>query len=171
MKKITLTALRSVTAAQFTAASGVFDSQGARAFGLEDVKEVLLGLRVTAADRTNGNETYDIYVTSYITLPSGTKLWWDIAHFPQLTATGSYTMICKGQPAYPQTITTAGPGVAAVQTASNSVGTAGSGQGIRTLTAGMALHGLLGEGIAYSLVGGGTTPGTFTFELQAIVKA
>jgi hypothetical protein len=165
----------SITAAQFTAASGVFDNVNDKQFGSINPKKLTAVLHVTDADRTDTDETYDVYVTSFITLPTaGRVVRWDIVHFPQIAAdpATAVTYVAHVSPfgPQPQNVTTAGPGVMAVQTATNLTFVAGSDQGIRTLGAGLVLHGALGEGLSFSLVGGGTTPGPFEFELFVDVQ-
>jgi hypothetical protein len=141
-------------------------------FSIKDVKEVTCVLKVTSADRTTGNETYDIYVTSGIRLADGTVAKWDVAHFSQIAATGAKTYVAAvkgyGVP-YPYTVTTAGPGVAAVVTGTMKTDTAGADQGTGTLTAGMVRHGVLGEFLSYELVTAGTTP-ILGFSLTAVAK-
>lgn len=143
-----------------------------RPFPTKDPKEAIVVLKVTSADRTTGNETYDIYVTTGVTLADGTKAKWDIAHFPQVATTGAKTYVAKvagyGCP-YSQTVTTAGPGVMAVNTGTMKTDTAGAGEGIKSLTAGMTRSCVLGEFIGYELVTAGTTP-ILGFSLTAVVK-
>jgi hypothetical protein len=174
MKRLELTGkeLKTITAAEFAVSATQDFFNLAQDFGRDPVREVLLTLRVTAADRTTGNETYDFYVWSYHKLPCGKFSRWDIYHFPQIAADAEaiHTAILKPDPPEPINVTTAGPGVAAVNTATLATITAGSGQAIRTLGAGYALHGFLGEGLGFSVAGGGTTPGPVTFELVATAK-
>jgi hypothetical protein len=174
MKRLELTGkeLKTITAANFVTAAAWDFFDLAQDFGRDPVREALLTLRVTQADRTSTDETYDVYVWSYQRLPCGGVSRWDVAHFPQIVADAEtiYTMMLKADPPEPINVTTAGPGVAAVNTAALATVTAGSGQSIRTLGAGKAIHGLLGEGLGFSVVGGATTPGPFVFELVATVK-
>ena len=156
-----------------SAISATGDISGARqAFSFKEVKEVTVVLKVTSADRTTGDETYDVYVTTGITLPDGTIAKWDIAHFPQVASTGAKTYVASvkgyGVP-YPYTVTTAGPGVAAVVTGTMKTDTAGAAEGIKSLTAGMVRHGVLGEFVSYELVTAGTTP-ILGFSLVAVAK-
>ena len=141
-------------------------------FSIKDVTELTVALKVTSADRTTGNETYDIYITTGIRLPDGTVTKWDIAHFPQVAATGAKTYVAcikgYGSP-YSQTVTTAGPGVMAVNTATMKTDTAGSDQGTKTLTAGMVRHGVFGAFISYELVAAGTTP-ILAYQISAVAK-
>jgi hypothetical protein len=109
---------------------------------------------VSAADHTTGDETYDLYITT----GDGSSAW-DLAHFPQVITTGVKQFIMRiERDLLPQNVTTAGPGVAAVDTASLKTDTAGSSQGIKTLTAGSVRHGAFGDRIGWQLVLGGTTP-------------
>jgi hypothetical protein len=138
-------------------------------FGMQDVKRVILTLLVTLADRTNSDETYNFYVHTYQKLASGSYSRWDVCAFPQVAGAGpyTYTMICNASTVEPVSVTTAGPGVRALLSGSYATVTAGAGTGICTATAGMAYHGTLGEGLTYSLIAGGSTPGPITFEIQA----
>lgn len=128
--------------------------------------QAIVTLKVTSADRTNNDETYDVYITTGDGVSS-----WDVIHFPQVASTGAktYTAVVNGD-LYPQTITTAGPGVVAVNTATLKTDTAGSDQGIRTLTAGMVRHGMLGDRLGYYVDVGGTSPGPFVFSITALLK-
>src|SRR5574341_1238435 len=56
---------------------------------LGHVQNLMLFLHVHSADRTDGTETYDVYVTSRMKDPSGLiTLEWDLVHFPQIASTG-----------------------------------------------------------------------------------
>jgi hypothetical protein len=141
-------------------------------FTVKDVKEVTVAFKIASADRTTGDETYDLYITTGIRLPDGTFAKWDIAHFPQIAATGvkTYVATIKGYGVpYPSTITTAGPGVAAINTGTMKTDTAAAAEGIKSLTAGMVRHGVLGEFISYELVCAGTTP-ILGFSVSAVAK-
>lgn len=120
--------------------------------GMEHCRELVVTLNVTAAERDSGDETYDVYITS----GDGVSKW-DIAHFPQIASTGAkrYTAVIKGD-VKPSTTTTAGPGVEAVNTATMKTDTAGADQGIKTLTAGMVRHGVIGDRVGHELVVAGT---------------
>lgn len=149
------------------------DSAGpARYFQIKDVKEVTVALQITDADRTTGDETYDVYITTGIRTPNGGVAEWDIAHFPQIATAGvkTYVAAVKGYgTATPQTVTTAGPGVVAVNTGTMKVDTAGAAEGVRSLGAGLVRHGVLGEFIRYRLVTAGTSP-ILTFSISAVAK-
>jgi hypothetical protein len=168
MMRLTLQQTITLTAAQCQANGGVMDNVVSKSFGGNAIKKLLAILRIVSADRTNTDETYDFYLTAWKLLASGNYARWDLVHFPQIAAAAAaiYTADVKDMGPYPQNVTTAGPGVAAVTTATMAVVTAGANQGIRTLGAGLIRHGNLGEGLSYSLATGGTTAGPISFELD-----
>jgi len=171
MIKIALQPKVTITAAQIYAGTSnttLYNIQQ-KSFGLQEIKRVVTTLYVTSADRTNSDETYNFYLHSYQYLPStGIYSRWDIAAFPQIAAASAicYTVTCNANPPEPISVTSAGPGVAAVLNAHLKTTTAGSDQGICTATAGMGYHGVIGEGLSYSLIAGGSTPGPIVFEIQ-----
>jgi hypothetical protein len=162
--KITLTADQIYAGTSHTTLDNIVQKE----FGLQNIKRIVATLFVTLADRTNADETYNFYLTTYQKSAAGLYSRWDVCAFPQIAAVGPlyYTMICNANPPEPLSVTTAGPGVAAVLSGSLATYTAGAGNGIRVATAGMAYHGVLGEGLSYSLVAGGSTPGPITYEIQ-----
>lgn len=131
--------------------------------GLGDFSELVITLRIHAADRADANETYDFYVTS-----ADNRNEWDLVHFPQIATTGAKTYVAVvKRNVLPQTVTTAGPGVAAVNTGTMKTDTAGADQGAKTLAAGLVRHGFVGNRLGYYLVAAGTTPSvTYTIEVQ-----
>jgi hypothetical protein len=171
MKKITLQPMITLTPAQLAGPTTINGID--KLFGLEDVKEVIITLNMVLADRTNADETYAFFVNTFHRLPSGVYARWDICAFTSIaTVTARYlTMVVKGQPPQVQTVTTAGPGVVAVNTSTLATITDAAAEGRGTLTAGMVRNGALGEGLNYTLIPAGTTPGPITFELAALVKA
>ena len=127
---------------------------------------MIVSLHVTTADRSNANETYQFYITTFQRFGSLVYSRWDLCAFPQIAADANvYHTMFLTTLSDKRTVTTADPGVQAVLSGSFATVTAGAGHGIRTTTAGMVSDGVMGEGLAYSLVGGGTTPGPITFEL------
>lgn len=127
-------------------------ASGTAVTGLLDFDSLIITLNITSAERDTGNETYDFYITTSDGVSS-----WDIVHFPQIATTGAktYTAIVSGL-LVPQTMTTAGPGVAANMSATMKTDTAAQNEGIKTLTAGMVRHGAWGDRISYELVIAGT---------------
>jgi hypothetical protein len=128
-----------------------------------NARAVILTLDVTSAERDSTNETYDIYVTASDGVSS-----WDIAHFPQIATTGAkrYTAVVRAD-LLPQNVTTAGPGVSAVETATMKTDTAGANEGIKTLAAGKVRHGALGISLNYELVVAGTVVTGIAYSLTA----
>jgi hypothetical protein len=116
--------------------------------------DLIVTLNITTTNRSDGDETYDFYITTGDGVSS-----WDIVHFPQIAATGTHrhTAIISGR-VLPQNVTTAGPGVSAVTTATIDTIAAGADQGIKTLGAGIVRHGPWGDRINHELVVAGTTP-------------
>lgn len=117
------------------------------------VRSLLITLDITAAERDSANETYDFYITTSDGVSS-----WDIAHFPQVATTGAkrFTAVVIVTDVLPQTVTTAGPGVIVVGTATMQTDTAGTAQGIKTLAAGLVRHGPIGPNLGHELVVAGT---------------
>lgn len=136
--------------------------------GLGTFNTVIVTWDIASAERDSANETYDLYVTSGDGVSS-----WDVAHFPQIATTGAkrYTAFIYGLSGnYPQEVTTATPGVAAVASGTFKTDTAGSGEGIKTLGAGKARHGVLGDRLNYELVIAGTVATGIQYSLTATVK-
>jgi hypothetical protein len=148
-------------AASFTGATLTFGPAGQRA--LRTMRTLVITLDITSAERDTGDETYDVYVTTSDGVSS-----WDIAHFPQIAATGAkrYTMRVNLDSVLPQNVTTAAPGVAAVDSASLRTDTAGSNNGIKTLTAGSVRHGAIGITFGHELVVGGTVATGIQYSIQ-----
>jgi hypothetical protein len=115
-------------------------------------KELIVTLKVDSCEQDTADETYDIYITTGDGVSS-----WDIIHFPQLTtdATYIYTAGVNCRLAH-QNVTSAVPGVAAVDPSTFKTDTAGAGNGIKTLTAGYVRHGPVGNRIGHQLVVAGT---------------
>jgi hypothetical protein len=123
---------------------------------------LVITLTVTSADRTNSDETYDVYITT-----SDGVSTWDIVHFPQVATTGAKTFTARPlRASLPQNITSATPGVAANDPGTLRTDTAGSNNGIRTLAAGLVRNGAWGNLIGHELVVAGTTPGPFVYQID-----
>jgi hypothetical protein len=168
MEYIALQPSITITAAQIALGTGgtTLDNVVEKNLKNRSFFRLVATLYVTLCDRGNANETYNFYVTTFHRLASGVYSRWDVLAFPQIAAVGPicHTMIVQAMQR-PASTTTADPGVEAVLSGSFNTTAAGAAHGIRTITAGMAYHGVMGEGLSYSLVGGGTTPGPITFEI------
>lgn len=170
MQKINLQPLRTITAAQIAAGAG-----GTSLYNLQSklfnqsFKRAICSLHVTTC--TAGGATYNFYVHSFQRFGSNVYSRWDICAFPQIAADANvyHTIFCNENPPEPLSVTTAGPGVAAVLSGSFATVTPAAGNGICIATAGMAYHGVLGEGLTYSLVGSGGS-GPITFEITVTVE-
>jgi hypothetical protein len=123
-------------------------------FKLGSFDSMLVTLDIISADRDDGDETYDFYITS----GDGVSKW-DICHFPQIVTTGAKRFTARIVSADRLAeITTATPGVSAEPTAIMTTDTGGSNEGIKTLAAGKVRHGPFGDYLGYELVIAGTTP-------------
>jgi len=121
--------------------------------GLSRFTELTLTLKVTAAERDSGNETYDVYITT----ENRAGETWDLVHFPQVAATGAKTFVARlRSDLLAQQVTTAVPGVASNESATLRTETGGANQGTKTLGAGVVRHGPWGDKIGYELVVAGT---------------
>ncbi len=129
---------------------------------LKSTRTLIFTLDVTAVDRGSSDETYDIYVTT----GDDTSLW-DIVHFPQVATTGAkrYTARVNLQADPMGTVTTASAGVQAIDSATLATVTAGSGQGIKTLGAGLVRHGAVGNTFNHELVVVGTITTGISYSL------
>ncbi len=129
---------------------------------LRTLRSLVFTLDITVAERDSANETYDFYVTTSDGVSS-----WDIVHFPQIATTGAkrFTAIVALDPASPVNVTTAAPGVLAQSTGTMQTDTAGSGNGIKTLAAGIVRHGAIGESLSHELVIAGTVATGITYSL------
>lgn len=124
-------------------------------------RELVVTLHVLAADRTDNDETYDVYVTTNDGVSS-----WDLVHFPQIATTGEKILTARvALSALPQTIT--GAGVASNDPTLLTTA-AGAGQGIKTLAAGAVRHGAMGHRLGHSLDVGGTSP-SLQYNLTAVL--
>lgn len=128
----------------------------AQDLGLSQFRVLIITLDITSAERDSADETYDIYVTTSDGVSS-----WDLVHFPQIATTGAKRFTARlVRDQLPQNVTTAGPGVAAVETGTMKTDTAGAGEGIKSLAAGKVRHGPWGDSINHELVVAGTFGGT-----------
>ncbi len=128
---------------------------------LDRYSELVVTLDVTAAERGDADETYDFWITTGDGVSS-----WDLVHFPQIASDtpARYTArLIAGSRS--ETVSTASPGVAAVDSATLLTTAAGAGAGIRTLAAGVVRHGKWGDRIGYSLDVEGTVTVGVTFSI------
>ena len=117
-------------------------------------EELVITLQISAADLTDLDETYDFYITTEN--EAGAR--WDLAHFAQIVADDTYTLVARVRTyLLPRQVSTASPGVEAVESGTLAVA-AGQANRPTTLTAGVVRHGSWGNKIGYELVTGGTTP-------------
>lgn len=126
-----------------------------------NARAVTLTLDITAAERET-NETYDVYITT----GDGVSEW-DVVHFPQIATTGAKrftaTILCD---LVPQTVTTAAPGVSAVRSGTLATITGGT-NAIKSLGAGLVLHGPLGRTLNHELVVAGTVATGIEYSITA----
>lgn len=126
-------------------------SQAPKDLRLSECEDLIITLDIESAERDSTDETYDIYVVT-----SDGKSSWDLVHFPQVATTGAKRFTARiSKRLLPQTVTTASPGVAAVEPAVLATGSGGS-QAAKSLTAGSVRHGAWGNLIGHELVVAGT---------------
>jgi hypothetical protein len=135
-----------VTKAATFSGAGLFASRH-----LRKVRELIITLNITVAERDSGNETYDFYITTGDGVSS-----WDLVHFAQIASTGAKTLTARiVTDLQPGTVTTAAPGVAAVE--SGTLATIASAtNAVKSLAAGLVRHGPIGDRLGYELVVAGT---------------
>jgi hypothetical protein len=134
---------------------------------LRKAKSLVVTLDITAAERDSANETYDFYITTGDGVAS-----WDVVHFPQVATTGAkqFTARVELSPGFAlSTVTSATPGVAAVDPATLAVQTGGA-QAIKSLGAGLVRHGPLGEWLSHELVIAGTVVTGIAYSITAEVS-
>mgnify|MGYP001108086674 CR=1 FL=1 len=150
---------RATKAASYSLAAADFD--------LSKATQLIVVLRVLSAERDSANETYDFYVTNG---PTASEQW-DIAHFPQVATTGAKTYAARINGLLrPENITTAAPGVAAVETGTLNITAAGSGNGAKTLGAGLVRHGPFADFMGLELVIAGTVVTGIEFEIEVFAS-
>lgn len=119
---------------------------------------------ITAAERDSANETYDVYITTSDGVSS-----WDICHFPQVLSTGAKRFVarilCDG--IVPQTVTTAAPGVVAIESGTLAVITGGT-NAIKSLAAGLVRHGPIGTSLNHELVVAGTVVTGIAYSISVV---
>lgn len=126
---------------------------------LDRFTELVVTLQVTSAERDSANETYDFYLITGDGLSE-----WDLVHFPQVATTGAKTFTARVLGGIqPSNITTAAPGVSAVDSATLLTS---STNAAKTLTAGSVRHGPFGNTIRYELVCAGTIVTGIAYSIQ-----
>lgn len=128
---------------------------------LDRFTEMVVTLKVTSAVHTD--ETYDFYLITGDGLSE-----WDLVHFTQIASTGAKTFTARIQTdLLPQNVTTAAPGVAAVD--SGTLSTAASATNApKSLAAGSVRHGPFGNMLRYELVIAGSAPSiVYSVQIQA----
>jgi hypothetical protein len=130
-------------------------------YHLDRYTELVITLKITAAERDTGNETYDFYVITGNGLSE-----WDLVHFPQVASTGAKTFTARlRSDMLPQNVTTASPGVAANESGTISTASGGA-ETPKTLAAGTVRHGPWGNMLRYELVVAGTIVTGISYSLQ-----
>ncbi len=128
-----------------------------------NARSLTITLNITAAERDSANETYDFYIT---TQDIDGLSSWDIVHFPQIISTGAKrftaSIVCD---ILPQTVTTAAPGVSVVRSGTLATISGGT-NAIKSLAAGLVLHGPIGTTINHELVVAGTVATGIVYSIQ-----
>jgi hypothetical protein len=124
--------------------------------GLKRLRELVVTLDVTAAERDTGDETYDVYITTGDGVAS-----WDLIHFPQIITTGTkrYTARVLAE-LTPQTVASNG-----AVTAEGILDTK-TANAVKTLAAGSVRHGKWGNRLGYEVVIAGTIATGITCSIQ-----
>jgi len=121
--------------------------------GLSQFRELIITLAITAAERDSADETYDFHITTASDINAAS---WDLCHFPQVLTTGVKTFVARlRSDLLPQQVSTATPGVAAVESGTLTV-YAGATHAVGSLAAGLVRHGPWGDKIGYILTIAGT---------------
>lgn len=127
-----------------------------------DFEQLIVTLNVTAAERDSADETYDIWVTT----SDGIAVW-DLVHFPQIATTGAKTFTARiiRNGGIPQTVTTAGPGVAVNDSGTLAVHS-GATNAAKSLAAGIVRHGPWGDYFGHELTVAGTVVTGISYTIQ-----
>jgi len=130
-------------------------------FHLDRYTELVVTLAITSAERDSANETYDFYLITGDGLSE-----WDVVHFPQIATTGAKTFTARvSSLLLPQNVTTAAPGVTAVD--SGTLATVSGGTNApKSLAAGSVRHGPFGNMLRYELVCAGTIVTGIAYSIQ-----
>lgn len=126
---------------------------------LDRYTELTCTLKVTSAERDSADEVYDFYLITGDGLSE-----WDLVHFSQVATTGAKTFTARVQGTLqPQNVTTATPGVSAVDSATLLTT---STHAPKTLAAGSVRHGPFGNNLRYELVIAGTVVTGIAYSIQ-----
>ncbi len=130
-------------------------------YELDRFQELVVTLKITAA--THSDETYDFYLITGDGLSE-----WDLVHFTQVATTGAKTFTARVRAdLLPQNVTTATPGVSAVDSATLTTATSAT-HAPKTLASGSVRHGAFGNMLRYELVVAGSSPSiTYSLQVQA----
>ena len=131
------------------------------------ITALIVTLDITSAERDSANETYDFYITT----SDGVSAW-DVAHFPQIASTGAKRFTARilcGASLLPQNVTTAAPGVAAVDSGTLATITGGT-NAIKSLAAGLVRHGQLGSSLNHELVIAGTVATGIVYSITILAE-
>lgn len=125
-------------------------------------RDLIITLDITSAERDSADETYDFYITTEAY--GGGQ--WDLVHFPQIATTGAKRFVARLVGVLlPYNVSTAAPGVIAVDSSTLAVGT-GQANAIKSLGAGLVRHGPWGDKIGYELVVAGTVVTGIAYSIQ-----
>jgi hypothetical protein len=141
---------------------GVNYAPAAVDYSLDRYTELVVTLKITSAERDSADETYDFYI-----ITGDGQSEWDIVHFPQVATTGAKTYTARVRSdLLPQNVTTATPGVSAVDSATLLTT---STHAPKSLAAGSVRHGAWGQNLRYELVVSGTivTGIVYTIQVEA----
>jgi hypothetical protein len=132
-------------------------------FNLDRFEELVVELQITAAD---AGGTYDFYLITGSGDPGSMLAEWDLVHFTQQASTSAHTYVARVRSdLLPQTVTTAAPGVSAVDSATLSVA-ASATNAPKSIAAGSVRHGAFGNTLRYELVAAGTITTGVTYSLR-----
>lgn len=128
-------------------------------FGLDRFTELICTVKITAAERDSADELYDFYLITGDGLSE-----WDLIHFSQVATTGAKTFTAMVLASLlPQNVTTATPGVSAVDSATLLTT---STHAPKSLGAGLVRHGPFGNMLRYELVMSGTIVTGISYSIQ-----
>lgn len=142
------------------ATHGASTAPAAVDYHLDRFTELVATLQVVSAERDTGDETYDLYLITGDGLSE-----WDLVHFPQVATTGAKTFTARVSSGVGESVTTAAPGVVAIDTAILATVT-GAANAPKSLAAGSVRHGPFGNMLRYELVVAGTIATGIVFKLQ-----
>lgn len=130
-------------------------------YRIDRFRELVVTLKIVSAVHTD--ETYDFYLITGDGLSE-----WDLVHFTQVAATGAKTFTARVRAdLLPQNVTTATPGVAAVDSATLTTAPSAT-HAPKSLASGSVRHGNFGNMLRYELVIAGSAPSiVYSLQVQA----